>query len=120
MRRDTNKNESVNSNDQQQQQRTNKNSESGNGNTVAHEISNDKHENSRSQGQRPPRRYQRNVSSGDSDKEKKIRNLCKKLSDITKLKSRQGKGEHLEANQLTKIAGETALAEELKMLKVSI
>lgn len=53
------------------------------------------------------------------EKEKKIRNVAKKLSDIKKLKARQEQGEVLELNQLNKISMESKFLEELKALKLS-
>ncbi|BFF96946.1 eukaryotic translation initiation factor 2A [Drosophila madeirensis] len=54
-----------------------------------------------------------------SEKERKIRTVAKKLSDIKKLKSRQGQGESLELNQLNKIKMEASYLDELKALKLS-
>ncbi|CAG8687899.1 20558_t:CDS:10 [Gigaspora margarita] len=52
-----------------------------------------------------------------SETDKKIRNLTKKLRQITELKERQQKGDKLELTQLQKIATEAALRKELDMLK---
>ncbi|XP_017137926.1 eukaryotic translation initiation factor 2A [Drosophila miranda] len=54
-----------------------------------------------------------------NEKERKIRTVAKKLSDIKKLKSRQDHGESLELNQLNKIKMEATFLDELKMLKLS-
>ncbi|EDW40592.1 GL24803 [Drosophila persimilis] len=54
-----------------------------------------------------------------NEKERKIRTVAKKLSDIKKLKSRQDQGESLELNQLNKIKMEATYLDELKMLKLS-
>uniref|UniRef100_A0A034WDL0 Eukaryotic translation initiation factor 2A n=1 Tax=Bactrocera dorsalis TaxID=27457 RepID=A0A034WDL0_BACDO len=53
------------------------------------------------------------------EKEKKIRHVAKKLSDIKKLKLRQEQGETLELNQLNKISMEAKFLEELKILKLT-
>lgn len=50
---------------------------------------------------------------------KRTRLLAKKLSDISKLKARKDKGEHLEINQLAKITSEAELLTELAELKLS-
>lgn len=55
----------------------------------------------------------------NSEKEKKIRHVAKKLSDIKKLKLRQEQGETLELNQLNKISMEAKFLEELKDLKLT-
>jgi uncharacterized protein with WD repeat len=52
-----------------------------------------------------------------SEEEKKVRNLEKKLDDITKLKEKLTAGAQLEANQLQKIATEVQLSQELAQLK---
>ncbi|RIB25504.1 eukaryotic translation initiation factor eIF2A-domain-containing protein [Gigaspora rosea] len=59
------------------------------------------------------------ISQGGSlsETDKKIRNLTKKLRQITELKERQQKGDKLELTQLQKIATEAALRKELDMLK---
>ncbi|XP_075163748.1 eukaryotic translation initiation factor 2A [Haematobia irritans] len=57
--------------------------------------------------------------AANSEKDKKIRNVAKKLSDIKKLKVRQEQGEVLELNQLNKISMEAKFLEELKALKLS-
>ncbi|XP_017956195.1 eukaryotic translation initiation factor 2A [Drosophila navojoa] len=61
-----------------------------------------------------------NNNNNNSDKDRKIRNVAKKLSDIKKLKSRQSQGETLELNQLNKIKMEARYLEELKALKLSV
>lgn len=55
----------------------------------------------------------------DPEKTKRIKALVKKLNDIAKLKSRKEKGEHIEANQLSKINTEADLIKELSELKVT-
>ncbi|EDV97922.1 GH14427 [Drosophila grimshawi] len=61
-----------------------------------------------------------NGNNNNSDKDRKIRSVAKKLSDIKKLKSRQGQGETLELNQLNKIEMEAKYLEELKALKLTV
>ncbi|XP_041974244.1 eukaryotic translation initiation factor 2A isoform X2 [Aricia agestis] len=58
------------------------------------------------------------VSTGDPEKDKKIKNLNKKLSDIEKLKQQKAAGKQLELNQLAKIDSEPALLQELAQLKL--
>nr|XP_049698607.1 eukaryotic translation initiation factor 2A [Helicoverpa armigera] len=58
------------------------------------------------------------VSTGDPEKDKKIKNLNKKLSDIDKLKQQKAAGKQLELNQLAKIEQEAALLQELAQLKL--
>lgn len=58
------------------------------------------------------------VSTGDPEKDKKIKNLNKKLSDIDKLKQQKASGKQLEINQLAKIEGEAALLKELAQLRL--
>lgn len=55
----------------------------------------------------------------DPEKAKRIRGLNKKLSDISKLKMRREKGEHLELNQIQKIDLEASLIKELNDLKIT-
>ncbi|KAH8270266.1 hypothetical protein KR018_006374, partial [Drosophila ironensis] len=54
-----------------------------------------------------------------SEKDRKIRSVAKKLSDIKKLKVRRSQGETLELNQLNKIKMEARYLDELKALKLS-
>ncbi|XP_017102600.2 eukaryotic translation initiation factor 2A [Drosophila bipectinata] len=54
-----------------------------------------------------------------SEKDRKIRSVAKKLSDIKKLKLRRSQGESLELNQLNKIKMEARYLDELKALKLS-
>lgn len=61
-----------------------------------------------------------NNSNNNSDKDRKIRSVAKKLSEIKKLKSRQSQGETLELNQLDKIEMEARYLEDLKALKLSV
>ncbi|KAL4715260.1 hypothetical protein ACJJTC_007842 [Scirpophaga incertulas] len=58
------------------------------------------------------------ISTGDPEKDKKIKNLNKKLSDIEKLKQQKAAGKQLEINQLAKIDNEQLLIEELAMLRL--
>ncbi|XP_045513487.1 eukaryotic translation initiation factor 2A [Pieris brassicae] len=58
------------------------------------------------------------TSTGDPEKDKKIKNLNKKLSDIDKLKQQKAAGKPLELNQLAKIENEAALLKELEQLKL--
>ncbi|CAD5117454.1 DgyrCDS6221 [Dimorphilus gyrociliatus] len=57
-------------------------------------------------------------SSGDPEKDKKIRNLRKKLRQIENLKSLQTEGKKLELNQLEKIKSEADVVAELKALEI--
>ncbi|KAK9754402.1 Eukaryotic translation initiation factor eIF2A [Popillia japonica] len=56
--------------------------------------------------------------TGDPEKDKKIKNIKKKLDAIEKLKLQQLQGKLLEINQLSKIKGEGDLLKELKELQV--
>jgi len=56
--------------------------------------------------------------TGDPEKDKKIKNIKKKLDAIAKLKEQQSQGKTLEVNQLTKIKGEEELLDELKQLQL--
>ncbi|XP_022826159.1 eukaryotic translation initiation factor 2A [Spodoptera litura] len=58
------------------------------------------------------------ISTGDPEKDKKIKNLNKKLSDIEKLKQQKAAGKQLELNQLAKIEQEAALLQELAQLRL--
>lgn len=58
------------------------------------------------------------IGTGDPEKDKRIKTINKKLQDISKLKSKKEKGEHLEHNQLAKITSEPELVAELKKLTV--
>lgn len=58
------------------------------------------------------------VSSGLSVKEKKIKNLSKKLEQIELLKKSLADGKQLEKNQLEKIDKETDIVNEINMLKL--
>ncbi|XP_059049080.1 eukaryotic translation initiation factor 2A [Achroia grisella] len=58
------------------------------------------------------------VSTGDPEKDKKIKNLNKKLSDIDKLKQQRAAGKQLELNQLAKIESEQVLQQELDLLRL--
>jgi len=59
------------------------------------------------------------VITGDPEKDKKIRNLRKKVQAIEKLKDQQAAGKTLEKNQLDKIKTLDAIADELKELELS-
>ena len=56
--------------------------------------------------------------TGDPDKDKKIRKLNDKLTQIAKLKEQVKNGKVLEANQLDKIKRESELLSELKQLQL--
>ena len=56
-------------------------------------------------------------TTGDPEKDKKIRKVNNKLSQIAKLKQQVNEGKQLEANQLEKIKRESELLAELKQLK---
>ncbi|KAF2900544.1 hypothetical protein ILUMI_05644 [Ignelater luminosus] len=58
------------------------------------------------------------VLTGDPEKDKKIKNIKKKLDAIAKLKEQQSQGKTLEINQLAKIKGEDDLLKELKQLQL--
>ncbi|XP_068628355.1 eukaryotic translation initiation factor 2A [Battus philenor] len=58
------------------------------------------------------------VSTGDPEKDKKIKNVNKKLSNIEKLKQQKAAGKPLELNQLAKIDNEPALLQELAQLRL--
>ncbi|CAH0698922.1 unnamed protein product [Spodoptera exigua] len=58
------------------------------------------------------------ISTGDPEKDKKIKNLNKKLSDIEKLKQQKAAGKQLELNQLAKIDQEATLLQELAQLRL--
>lgn len=74
--------------------------------------------------ERKPRNRQRKPeggvggTSGDPEKEKRIRTVQQKLRDIAKLKVRRDNGDNLEVNQLSKIGLEADLIKELNSLKV--
>lgn len=57
-------------------------------------------------------------STGDPEKDKKIRKINDKLAQIAKLKAKQKAGEQLEANQLDKIKKEAEFLDELKKLNL--
>ncbi|XP_044266198.1 eukaryotic translation initiation factor 2A [Tribolium madens] len=56
--------------------------------------------------------------TGDPEKDKKLKNIKKKLDAIEKLKEQQAQGKPLEINQLSKIKGEADLLKELEQLQV--
>ncbi|ELT97619.1 hypothetical protein CAPTEDRAFT_157320 [Capitella teleta] len=53
-----------------------------------------------------------------ADREKKIRNVKKKLQGISKLKQELASGKQLDSNQMQKLKAEEALVEELKQLRL--
>ncbi|XP_076436058.1 eukaryotic translation initiation factor 2A-like isoform X2 [Babylonia areolata] len=57
-------------------------------------------------------------TTGDPEKDKKIRNLRKKLQQVEKLKEQQKSGKQLELNQMEKLKTEAALLQELKDLEI--
>lgn len=59
------------------------------------------------------------VTTGDPEKDKKIKNLRKKLKQIEDLKAKQSEGKILEKNQLDKLTTEKDLLKELKDLQIS-
>ena len=59
-----------------------------------------------------------NATTGDPEKDKKIRKVNDKLSQIAKLKAQVKEGKQLEANQLEKIKKESELLAELKKLRI--
>ena len=56
-------------------------------------------------------------TTGESEKDKKIRKVNNKLSQIAKLKQQVKEGKQLEVNQLEKIKRESELLAELEQLK---
>lgn len=56
--------------------------------------------------------------TGDPEKDKKIKNIKKKLDAIEKLKEQQAQGKTLEVNQISKISTENDLLKELEQLQV--
>jgi len=59
-----------------------------------------------------------NTTTGDPEKDKKIRKINDKLAQISKLKQQVKDGKQLEANQLEKIKKESEFLAELKKLKI--
>ena len=57
-------------------------------------------------------------STGDPEKDKKIRKLNDKLAQIAKLKEQLKAGKQLEVNQMEKIKKESEFLDELKQLKI--
>merc|ERR1712088_1115349 len=57
------------------------------------------------------------ASTGDPDKDKKLRKLNDKLASIQRLKQDQADGKQLEANQLEKIKTESAILKDIQILK---
>ena len=58
------------------------------------------------------------TTTGDPEKDKKIRKVNDKLTQIAKLKEQVKSGKKLEVNQLDKIKKESELLEELKSLRL--
>ena len=58
------------------------------------------------------------TTTGDPEKDKKIRKINDKLTQIAKLKEQVKSGKQLEVNQLEKIKKESELLEELKSLRL--
>lgn len=58
-------------------------------------------------------------STGDPEKDKKIKNLRKKLQQVNKLKEQQQAGKQLEVNQLEKLKMEGTLIKEIEQLELS-
>ncbi|XP_045200143.2 eukaryotic translation initiation factor 2A-like [Mercenaria mercenaria] len=58
-------------------------------------------------------------STGDPEKDKKIKNLRKKLQQIEKLKEQRNAGKQLEKNQIEKLKTEDSLISELEELEIS-
>ena len=58
------------------------------------------------------------TTTGDPEKDKKIRKLNDKLTQIAKLKEQVKAGKQLEVNQLDKIKRESEFLEELNKLKI--
>jgi len=56
--------------------------------------------------------------TGDPEKDKKIRNLSKKLQQVQKLRESQAAGVKLQNNQLEKLKTEDAIIEELESLSM--
>lgn len=69
--------------------------------------------------QSPPNPTASAVITGDPDKDKKIRNLRKKVQAIEKLKEQQASGKTLEKNQLEKIKTLKSIEDELEELEIS-
>ncbi|XP_055546327.1 eukaryotic translation initiation factor 2A [Wyeomyia smithii] len=57
--------------------------------------------------------------SKDAEKDKKVKNINKKLKDIKLLKEKNNRGEKLELTQIAKMNSEADLLKELKALKAS-
>lgn len=67
----------------------------------------------------PAKEKNKPQNSADPEKEKKIKNINKKLKDIKILKEKTERGEKLEQNQISKMNSEADLIKELNALKVS-
>lgn len=67
----------------------------------------------------PPSTTTAASSSVPADRDKKLRNLRKKLRQIEDLKAQQKAGKTLEKNQLEKISGEAFLIKEIQELELS-
>lgn len=67
--------------------------------------------------EQPPKRPQH--TNGEPEKDKKIKNINKKLKDIKLLKEKNERGEKLDQAQIIKMNSEAELVKELKALKAS-
>ncbi|KAM6933237.1 eukaryotic translation initiation factor 2A [Xenentodon cancila] len=67
----------------------------------------------------PNSNSQSEMSSGDPETDKKIKNLKKKLKAIEELKEQQASGKVLQKNQLEKVQKEGQLLKELQELQIS-
>jgi len=67
----------------------------------------------------PPQTTEVTSSSQPIDKQKKLKNLRKKLRQIQDLKEQQASGKTLEKGQIDKISGEASLIQEIQQLELS-
>ncbi|XP_029186195.2 eukaryotic translation initiation factor 2A-like [Acropora millepora] len=67
----------------------------------------------------PPQTKEVTSSSQPTDKQKKLKNLRKKLRQIQDLKEQQASGKTLEKGQIDKISGEASLIQEIQQLELS-
>lgn len=75
-------------------------------------------EHQQQQSRRRPNNRNAPNTTGDPEKDKRIKVLQKKIKEIASLKGRQDQGVHLEANQVSKISMESQLTQELNTLKI--
>lgn len=87
-------------------------------NTEGGESQNNQEKPKRQRKPRNPNGRNGVATSGDPEKDKRIRTVQQKLRDISKLKARRENGENLEVNQLSKIGMESELVKELNTLKI--